>query len=66
MTFDVYGNSEPFIKAGKVRVIGIVTPQRSKFLPEVPTLAELGAKGFSMSAWPWARTVRALSRLIPR
>lgn len=51
MMFDVYGNAEPFIKSGKVHVIGIVTPQRSKLLPEVPTLAELGAQGFSMSAW---------------
>ncbi len=51
MMLDVYGNAEPFVRDGRVRVIGIVTPQRSKLLPQVPTLAELGAKGFSMSAW---------------
>jgi tripartite-type tricarboxylate transporter receptor subunit TctC len=39
------------IRAGKVRVIGVTTAERSRLLPEVPTLAEQGVKGFDAAAW---------------
>ncbi len=41
----------PQIKTGKLRLIGISTPERSKILPDVPTMAEQGAPGFSYAQW---------------
>ena len=41
----------PFIASGKVRAIGVASPQRLKSLPDVPTLAEQGLPGFEAYAW---------------
>lgn len=40
--FDGLGTSLPLIKAGKVRPLAVTSPQRSPFLPDIPTLAESG------------------------
>lgn len=39
------------IKAGKLRAIGVTSPQRAKALPEVPTIAESGYPGFEVETW---------------
>lgn len=39
------------IKSGKLRAYGVSTAQRSPSLPEVPTLAEAGVKGFDADQW---------------
>ena len=41
----------PNIKAGKVRLIGVTTAERSKVIPDVPTMAEQGAPGFAYEQW---------------
>ena len=41
----------PFIKTGKVRLIGVTTAERSKVIPDVPTMAEQGAPGFAYEQW---------------
>jgi len=41
----------PQIKAGKVRPLGVTTMKRSSELPDVPTLNELGFKGFEIRGW---------------
>ena len=40
-----------FIKAGKLRCIATGTSQRLPQLPDVPTVAEQGYKGFEMTQW---------------
>ena len=40
-----------FIKAGKLRCIATGTSQRLPQLPDVPTVAEQGFKGFEMTQW---------------
>lgn len=40
-----------FIKAGKLRCIATGTAQRLAQLPDVPTVAEQGYKGFEMTQW---------------
>lgn len=40
-----------FIKAGKLRCIATGTAQRLPQLPDMPTVAEQGFKGFEMTQW---------------
>jgi tripartite-type tricarboxylate transporter receptor subunit TctC len=40
-----------FIKAGKLRCIATGSAQRLPQLPDVPTVAEQGFKGFEMTQW---------------
>ena len=41
----------PQIREGKVRVLGVTTPQRVAAAPDIPTLAEAGLDGFELVAW---------------
>jgi tripartite-type tricarboxylate transporter receptor subunit TctC len=41
----------PHIQTGKVRALAVATLKRSSQLPDVPTLDELGMKGFDVSTW---------------
>jgi len=39
------------VKAGKLRALGVAIPQRSPHLPDVPTVAEQGYRGFESVGW---------------
>jgi tripartite-type tricarboxylate transporter receptor subunit TctC len=39
------------VKAGKIRPIAVTSPTRSAAFPDVPTMDELGLKGFDSTAW---------------
>jgi tripartite-type tricarboxylate transporter receptor subunit TctC len=39
------------VMAGKLRPLGVAIPQRSPFLPDVPTVAEQGYPGFESVGW---------------
>ena len=41
----------PHIKSGKLRAIGVTSAKRSPFLPDVPTIAEQGVKGYGAEGW---------------
>jgi len=41
----------PHIKAGRLRALALVAPQRSPALPELPTAAEAGLKDFEVTTW---------------
>ena len=41
----------PQIRAGKVRAIGLASGERNPAVPDVPTLDELGVKGFEVGTW---------------
>ncbi len=41
----------PHIKAGKLRALALIAPQRSPALPEVPTVAEAGLPNFEVTTW---------------
>jgi tripartite-type tricarboxylate transporter receptor subunit TctC len=49
--FDGIATSVPNIKGGKLRAFAVSAPQRSHVLPDVPTLAELGYKDMTKTAW---------------
>jgi tripartite-type tricarboxylate transporter receptor subunit TctC len=44
-------NTTSQIKSGKVKVYAVTTPTRLPTMKDVPTLNELGLKGFELSAW---------------
>jgi tripartite-type tricarboxylate transporter receptor subunit TctC len=39
------------VKNGKLRALGVTTPQRSPIAPEIPAIAEAGLKGYDMTNW---------------
>ncbi len=41
----------PHVKAGKLRVLAVMSPARTAIMPEVPTIAESGYPGFEASVW---------------
>ncbi|MNS52735.1 Tripartite tricarboxylate transporter family receptor [compost metagenome] len=49
--FDTVVSAMPQIKSGKIKAIAVTTPQRSAFLPDVPTVAEAGYPNVSMDTW---------------
>ena len=40
-----------YVKAGKLRALGISTAERSRSLPDLPTIAEQGAPGYNASTF---------------
>ncbi|MGE5523164.1 MAG: Bug family tripartite tricarboxylate transporter substrate binding protein [Rhodospirillaceae bacterium] len=51
LIFDQISTSQGLIKAGKLRALGVATQHRSGFLPGVPTMEEVGIKGFHASTY---------------
>ena len=51
MSFDATTSTLPHIKAGKLRPLAVITPKRSVFLPNVPTLSEAGVPGINITTW---------------
>jgi tripartite-type tricarboxylate transporter receptor subunit TctC len=51
MSFDTALTALPFISSGKIRALAVTTAKRAKVLPDVPTLAEAGLKGFDVASW---------------
>jgi tripartite-type tricarboxylate transporter receptor subunit TctC len=41
----------PQVKAGRLRALAVTSARRSRFVPEVPTLAESGLRGFEARQW---------------
>jgi len=50
-TFMNINTGLPNIQAGKLRALGITSTKRSPQLPNVPTMDELGLKGFTVYSW---------------
>ena len=52
MMFDNATIAIPHIKSGRLRALGITTPQRSAALPDVPTIADAGGlTGYAIGSW---------------
>jgi len=41
----------PHVKAGRLRALGVTTAKRSGAVPEVPTIAQAGVRGYEVSGW---------------
>ncbi len=51
VAFDNLPASLPHIQSGKLRALAVAGSQRSRSLPDVPTLAEAGLDGYSVEPW---------------
>ena len=66
--FDVVLTSNPHIKSGKLRALGLTGTQRLALLPGVPTIAESGYPGYEAGIWfammvPQATPLAIVARL---
>lgn len=67
----MFGNLPEFlpqIRAGKIKPLGTTYLERSKFAPEIPTIAEQGFPGFTTDSWygilaPASMTAAAVKRM---
>ena len=51
MFFDTLTTSVPLYRAGKLKLLGVASTERSKDVPEIPTIAESGIPGFRSITW---------------
>ena len=51
VSFDGIASNVPHIKTGKIHALATTGPTRSAALPDVPTLAEAGLKGYELVMW---------------
>lgn len=50
-TFNTITLALPYIRDGRLAVLGVSSTQRSSLLPDVPTIAESGLPGFEFTFW---------------
>lgn len=51
MAFAVFSAALPQVQAGKVRALGVTSPQPTSLAPDLPTLNQLGLSGFDVMGW---------------
>ena len=66
--FDSIAAALPYIQAGQVRGIAVLSSKRSPLAPDVPTLSEAGVSGLDVESWlgifaPTKTPVDAIARL---
>ena len=65
-----FASAIPLVRDGKIRALGVSSPQRNRAYPEIPTIAEAGLPGFRYDSWAaWfapARTPRTIINQLNR
>jgi tripartite-type tricarboxylate transporter receptor subunit TctC len=51
LVFTAIATAQQFVKAGKLKGLGVSSTRRSSSLPEVPTFVESGLDGFVVDSW---------------
>jgi tripartite-type tricarboxylate transporter receptor subunit TctC len=51
LMFDNMPSSIEFVRAGKLRALGVTTAKRSPAMPDLPTIAEQGVAGYEATSW---------------
>jgi tripartite-type tricarboxylate transporter receptor subunit TctC len=64
MMFSDVSPALALIQAGKVRALGVTTPQRVAAIAEVPPLAEVGMPGYDTASWHTVTTTANVPRPI--
>jgi tripartite-type tricarboxylate transporter receptor subunit TctC len=67
VSFNVIGEVLPHIRNGKLRALAVCSRERSKFLPEVPTMTEQGIGAINQSEWlGWFLPARTPDSVVQR
>ena len=51
LMFNVAATLAPYVEAGKLKAFAVAQAKRASVMPDVPTLAEAGMKGFDAGIW---------------
>jgi len=51
VSFPATSAAIPHVRAGKLHVLAVTTPERSSMAPDIPTLAESGLRGYDVTTW---------------
>ena len=51
MTFGSVISSLGHVRAGRLKTLGVTSAKRARALPDIPTIAEAGVKGYSTTTW---------------
>jgi tripartite-type tricarboxylate transporter receptor subunit TctC len=51
LVFTAIATAQQFVKAGKLKGLGVSSARRSSSLPDVPTFVESGLEGFVVDSW---------------
>ena len=51
LSFGYPTGKEPYLKSGELKALAVTAPRRLAWLPDVPTVAELGYPGFEVAGW---------------
>lgn len=51
MMFVTPGAAVPYLKSGELRALAVTSPERSRFLPDTPTIGELGFTTVTQTSW---------------
>ncbi len=51
LTFATAPSAVPYVKSGRLVALGVSTAKRIAALPDVPTIAEAGVKGYEAAGW---------------
>lgn len=54
----------PHARTGRLKVLGVTTAQRSKIVPQMPTIAESGLPGYEVTQWYGMQAPAATPRQI--
>ena len=64
ISFSNIAETSAFVKAGRLRALGVTSLKRSQALPDVPTIAESGLPGYEFVTWNAMAAPKATSRMI--
>jgi tripartite-type tricarboxylate transporter receptor subunit TctC len=64
ISFSNIAETSGFVKAGRLRALGVTSLKRSQALPDVPTIAESGLPGYEFVTWNAMAAPKATSRTI--
>ncbi len=64
MSFSSLISGAPHVKVGRLRALAVTSVRRSAAMPELPTMAEAGVKGYASSTWYGLLAPRGTPRAI--